>query len=54
MLGLQERPAQTLPGTVWPPLLLLLPDQHLEVRGWPAARVCLRAAPRGGSMWNAP
>lgn len=32
MLGLQERAAQAFPGTVRPPLLLLLSDQHPQVR----------------------
>uniref|UniRef100_A0A8B9WUD3 TNF receptor associated factor 2 n=1 Tax=Bos mutus grunniens TaxID=30521 RepID=A0A8B9WUD3_BOSMU len=38
VLGLQERAAQTLPGSVWPSLLLLLPEQHPEAFPDNAAR----------------
>lgn len=33
VLCLQKRPAEALPGPVWPPLLLLLPEQHPQVCG---------------------
>lgn len=46
MLGLQERAAQAFPGTVRPPLLLLLSEQHPQVPGGRAAPV-LGADPEG-------
>lgn len=44
MLGLQERPAQAFPGSVRPPLLLLLSDQHPEVLRAAGGQ---RGSPRG-------
>lgn len=31
VFSLQKHPAETFPGPVWAPLLLLLPDQHPQV-----------------------